>query len=243
MVQSQNSPLPEIRASKFQFGLTGLLSAIAAVAVVAAYWTSWRFNDRADTTLFSPGSAEAECLLPPSVILPTGKGRVGSFTARYRDVRWLFAEAQNSLSETSGYRAEFDQDRLILECPRRADLKAVFDEMSRLDRLEAGSFVIRGVVLDHQGQPCARLALDLLGPHPSTGVFKTRADGTFTIPVSSPSGDGYYLRVRREFANSQLSRPFKLESGHPEVIVRLRVRSELATPQKGHGLLAWSALP
>lgn len=243
MEGSQGVPLPAARSSRFQYGLSALLGAMATVAVVAAYWTTWRFNDRADTTLFSPGSAEAEQLFPEAVILPSGKGRVGSFTARYRDVRWLFAEAQNSLGDTSGYRAEFDQDRLILECPRRAELETVFDEMSRLDRLEAGSFVIRGVVLDPQGQPCARLALDLLGPHPSTGVFKTRADGTFTIPVRSPPGSGYCLRVRREFANSQLSRPFELEPSRPEVIVRLTVRTELAARENRHGLLAWSTLP
>jgi len=240
---SQGVPLPAARSSRFQYGLPALLGAIATVAVVAAYLTSWRFNDRADTTLFSPGSAEAERLFPEAVILPSGKGRVGSFTARYRDVRWLFAEAQNSLGDTSGYRAEFDQDRLILECPRRVELEAIFAEMSRLDRLQTGSFVIRGVVLDHQGKPCARLALDLLGPHPSTGVFKTRADGTFTIPVSSPPGGGYVLRVRREFANSQLSRPFELEPGRPEVIVRLKVRPELATRENRHGLIACYVLP
>ncbi len=94
--------------------------------------------------------------------------------------------------------------------------------------------VIRGRVVDRQGQPLRRATIDLQGPFVFVNCFHADDDGYFVMPLVDsiglrpPPGQGYSLRVRDQYdsVKSPLrweSVSFSLDPATPELAVVIAV--------------------
>lgn len=210
----------------FRYSLRTLLGLIVLVSILIAVGTQWRYYDRLNTRFLDPGALEAQTLLiEPLVVESEGVSTV-EYTANYRDVRWLFSQAQDEVELSGGLQAEFDNDRVVLRAARAGDLQQLVKHMTQADRLEGDHAVIRGVAVDEQERPVPYVPVDLLGPTLHSNQCLTRADGSFSLLVQARLGNGYALRFRRSYVQSYLSMPFTLEAEKREVVLKVVLPSE-----------------
>lgn len=211
----------------FRFSLKSLLGLFVVVAIAIVLTTQWRYRGRLTTYFLDPSSTEAKALLASPLlagdeVLPTAEYR-----ANYRDVRWLFSKAEDSVALSGGLQADFDNDRVVIRTSEPDDLKQLILKMSEADRLEEDHGVIRGIAVDENDHPVANLPVDLLGPTQCLNAYLTRPDGSFSVPVEFTPSDDYTLRFRRSYAETYQTMPFSLGKSKREVVVRVVI------PQKG----------
>lgn len=209
-----------------RYSLRTFFGLIVVVSVSIALGTQWRYYDRLETRFIDPGSAEADALLAKPILATSEEIPTATYTANYRDVRWLFSIAQNQVDLEGGLQADFDNDRVILRTTHRSDLKKLIENMAGMDRLEGQHVVIRGLAVDADDRPVAYVPVDLLGPTDLAHQCRTRADGSFSLPVEAQPGVGYALRFRRSYVESYLSMPFSLGEEKREVVLKVVVPEE-----------------
>lgn len=211
----------------FRFSLKTLMGLFVVVSVAIVLITKWQYRDRLVTRFLDPQSAESLALLATPVVIDDEGLPTASFTANYRDVRWLFSRAENTVPLSGGLQADFANDRVIIRTDESDDLKKLVAEMSQADRLEGDYSVIRGIAVDEHDRPIAYLPVDLIGPTSSMNEYLTREDGSFSVPVKVKPSDDYTLRFRRSYAEVYKSMPFSLGKSKREVVMRVII------PQKG----------
>lgn len=197
------------------------MGVLLAVSMATGLLLHWRQKDRVATRFLDPDSREAQALLVRPVVVEAGNLATGQYTANYRDVRWLFSVAQANISVTGGLQADFDNDRVTIQTANPVDLKRLINEMQRYDHLDEHHAVVRGVAVDQHNRPVPHLPVDLTGPARHAHYFRTRGDGSFSVPVEMTPGTGYALRFRRSYARSYMSMPFRLGSDKREVVVKV----------------------
>lgn len=210
-----------------RFSLKTLMGLILVVSVVIVLATRWQYRDRLATRFLDPQSAEATALLVKPLVIEDETVPTAQFTANYRDVRWLYSRAENSVAISGGLQADFANDRVIIRTDKSEDLNKLVAEMAQADRLEGDYAVIRGIAVDEHDRPVPYLPVDLIGPTLSKNEYLTRADGSFSLPVQVKPSDDYTLRFRRSYAETYQTMPFSLGKSKREVVMRVII------PQKG----------
>ncbi|MCC9606490.1 carboxypeptidase-like regulatory domain-containing protein [Blastopirellula sp. JC732] len=214
--------LPRLRRSP-RISLRTLLIAIAVLALPLAYWTHWRYSDRAQVGWLQVDSPQAKQLLGEVEIAADADMPTAAYTANYVDVRRLYQQAESSVSPNSALQVDFDNDRVVVQCEDPLELRALLSAMQQADRRSPDQFVIRGIVINRDGLPIAGAAIDLIGPRTIENYFRTRADGSFSMPVNAPEGDGYALQIRADQNHPILTTPFSLDEMERERIARVRL--------------------
>jgi hypothetical protein len=182
-----------------RFNLRTLFIGITLVAVALMCWLGYRQATLCRIHWLTPGSPAAKALFP----IPTiHKLDDGSFTftydARSRDIQTLLS----ALPQTGSRKLEINRQSIVCETPDQPAAQTCLAALQTTDKPRPGSFVIRGKLVDRSGKPVARATIDLMGSFVFINYFETRDDGTFTMPLTDPTGSappagsGYYLRVR-----------------------------------------------
>ncbi|PQO44083.1 carboxypeptidase-like regulatory domain-containing protein [Blastopirellula marina] len=214
--------LPRIRLSR-QISLRTLLAAVALVSLPLAYWSHWRYYDRAQVGWLQADSPQAKRLLGEVEIATDAELPTAAYTANYVDVRRLYQQAESTVGPSSALQVDFDNDRVVVQCEDPLELQALVAAMKQSDRRSPDQFVIRGIVVDQNGLPIAGAAIDLIGPRSFENFFRTRADGSFSMPVNAPEGYGYALQIRADQNHPILTTPFSLDEMERERIARVRL--------------------
>ena len=207
--------------SGFRFSLKGLLGLFVIVSLIIVLGTKWHYRGRLATRFLDPQSTEADAMLATPVLVKDEPLPTAQFTANYRDVRWLFSRAENSVPLSGGLQADFDNDRVIIRTEESNDLKRLITEMSEADHLDGNFSVIRGIAVDQNDKPVAHWPVDLIGPTLCMNEYATRADGSFSLPVEASPGDDYTLRFRRSYAETYQTMPFSLSKTKREVVMKV----------------------
>lgn len=218
-----------IARSRFKMSLRGLLGFVTAVAILLSVSLGYRRASMAQMEWLAPNSNAAQSLHPQAEIT-TGENRRFQFdySSRNTSIEHL-TPVLNAMGNggwsllpigTDSVRV-YNKDRQVLE-----------DNLQRLrtnDTLTSGSFVIRGRVEDRSGNPLSGANIDVLGRFVFINCFKTREDGTFTMPLSDenasfPAGDGYYFRIRTSDETKHWhSAYFSISEDKPELVVDIVV--------------------
>jgi len=211
-----------LRANRMVFSLRTLLVATAVIALGLGGFLAWRSAGMAKTTWLDPASIEAQQLSPRSEIENTGDGR---FRLIYRTRNRPLSSLTGVVKWPPSYAATFqgDQGFVKIDTDDRQALDAALVAMQQADEIPPGKFVIRGVVVDAEGEPVAEATVDFLGNYVYVNHFRTRDDGTFTMPLDAPASSGYWLRVRVNDGQVRETRHFSLTVDEPERVVRIEV--------------------
>jgi hypothetical protein len=120
-----------------------------------------------------------------------------------------------------------------LDSSSKRDLDRAIIWWQAEDQVQAGQLVINGVIVDSQGLPVCDCYVDLIGPDPLIGQYRSRDDGTFTMPMPSRVGN-YYLRIRRMDTGREARTPqFAIDRNSKERTVRIQVPFEAPPLQLG----------
>lgn len=211
----------------FRFSLRSLLGLVVIVSIAIVVTMQWHYRERLVTRFLDPDSAEAKALLAQPIVEADQGLSTAQYRANYRDVRWLFSQAENNIALAGGLQAEFDNDRVVIQTIDGENLKRFIAEMAAADHLSQDQAVIRGIAVDENDNPVANLPVDLLGPTQCLNAYLTRPDGSFSLPVDFLPSDGYTLRFRRSYVETYQTMPFKLGQSKREVVMRVVI------PQKG----------
>ncbi|EAQ77200.1 carboxypeptidase-like regulatory domain-containing protein [Blastopirellula marina] len=214
--------LPRLRLSP-RISLRALLAVIAILSLPLAYLTHWRYYDRAQVGWLQIDSPQAQRLLGEVEIAADADTPTAAYTANYVDVRLLYQQAESTVRPGGALQVDFDNDRVVIQCENRLELQALVAQMKQADRRRPDQFVIRGIVVDRDGLPISGAAIDLIGPWSLENFFRTRADGSFSMPVNAPEGDGYALQIRADQNHPILTTPFSLDEKERERIARVRL--------------------
>lgn len=211
-----------LRANRIVFRLRTLLVVNAVIALGLGGFLAWRSAGMAKITWLDPASAEAQQLSPNSKVENTGDDR---FRLIYRTRNRHLTPLTAGIKWPASYNAAFegDQEFVKIDTDDRQALDAALVAMQKADALAPGKFVIRGVVVDAEGEPVAGATVDLLGNYVYVNHFRTRDDGTFTMPLDAPAGSGYWLRIRVKDGPTRETRRFSLVADEPERVVRIEV--------------------
>ncbi|PHS11952.1 MAG: hypothetical protein COA78_08840 [Blastopirellula sp.] len=205
------------------FSLRSLMLLMAVIAACTAYFTSWQYMDRANTVWIAVNSAEAKSLITPPTSIPHPNQHSFMYFANYQSIQKIFAQAESKIKPTN-FEASMDNDRLIFTCEDPIVLMNMQQMVEQLDQPSAGEFIIRGIIKTRENKRMGDVAIDLMGPYSVINVYKTRPDGSFSIPVAAKPGHGYYLRIRDNQNQRTLTRPFSLIAGQPELVVKIQLK-------------------
>ncbi|WP_146428909.1 carboxypeptidase-like regulatory domain-containing protein [Blastopirellula retiformator] len=214
--------LPKLRRNP-RISLRALLIGIALLSLPLAYWTHWRYSDRAQVGWLRVDSPQAQQLLGEVEIATDADMPTAAYTANYVDVRRLFQKAESSVRPSAALQVDFDNDRVVIRCEDALELRALVAAMQQADLRSPDQFVIRGIVVNRDGLPIAGAAIDLIGPRTIENYFRTRPDGSFSMPINAPEGDGYALQIRADQNHPILTTPFSLDEMQRERIARVRL--------------------
>jgi hypothetical protein len=184
-----------------RYTLRTLFIGITLVAVALTCWLVYRQATLCRLHWLPPGSPAAKALFP----IPTIQKRDdGSYTltyyARSCDIQSLY----RAVSPAGNCKLVINRHSIVYESPDLPTAQACLAALQTADKPKPGSFVIRGKLADRSGKPVARATIDLMGSFVFINYFETRDDGTFTMPLTDPTGSappagsGYYLRVRAD---------------------------------------------
>jgi hypothetical protein len=196
-----------------RFSLRSLFIGITLLAVVLSCWLGYRRATLCQLRWLSPGSSEANTLFSTPTIqtLHDGSHRL-TYDARSRDIQSLLG----NLQPTGDCTLQIERQSIVAKSPDLAVVQTCLKSLQAADQRPAGTFVIRGRVIDRSGQPVKRATIDLMGSYVFINYFETRDDGTFTMPLTdaggmaAPAGSGYYLRVRTDKDSSE--KPMRWET-------------------------------
>ncbi|MFI4877054.1 MAG: carboxypeptidase-like regulatory domain-containing protein [Blastopirellula sp. JB062] len=206
-----------------RISLRGMLVAVAMLSLPLAYLTQWRYADRAQVGWLQADSTQAQQWLGKIKIAVDADLPTAAYTSNYVDVRRLYQMAESSVRPSAALQADFDNDRVIVRCEDPRELKALVEAMRQADRRSPDQFVIRGRVVNRDGLPISGAAIDLVGPWSIENYFRTREDGSFSMPVNAPAGDGYALQIRADQNHPILTPPFSLHNQQRERIAQIRL--------------------
>jgi hypothetical protein len=210
-----------LRANRIVFSLRTLLVATAVIALGLGGFLAWRSAGMAKITWLDPASAEAQQLSPASVVETVGDRFRLIYRTRNRHLTPLTSQIKWPASYTASFAG--NQEFVKIESDDCQALDAALVAMQQADVLPPGKFAIRGVVIDAEGKPAAGATVDLLGNYAYINHFRTRDDGTFTMPLDAPAGSGYWLRIRVKDGPTRETRRFSLVADEPERVVRIEV--------------------
>ena len=210
---------------RLRFSLRSLLIFTALVALVLGAVSWWRSLGVAETTWLAPSSAAARQLEPQPEIVREGKEFKLTFSPKRRAVQELtdaVKKEHGELPGDHGCRWEHQRQQVEITAEEEAALEGRAEALEEADVLRPGTFVIRGRVEDRQGRPVPDATVDLAGVY--VNYCRTRADGTFTMPIQAPPRSGYYLRIRYGVEKRMRTPSFSLSTSEPERVVLIRVR-------------------
>jgi hypothetical protein len=212
---------------KFRFSTRGLLAFVALTAVIVASTVGYRRAVMAQLTWIPVPSQQATGIFPIESVVPDSDGKY----------RFVYYARRTSVQRLLGQLTQmsYTVDRQSVQVTAR-DESSAREQLKKLqdsDTLATGVFVIRGRVVDKNGDPLAGATIDLMGSYVFINHFQTREDGTFTMPLTdgrsnAPAGSGYYLRIRpkEETADNHVrwnTRSFSLNSSRPEMASQIVV--------------------
>ena len=214
-------------AANWRFSLRALFGFVTLVAVLLAAFYSYRRVTMAQIRWIPADSEQAASIFPVAEVAVNDQGE---YEFSYYTKRQPIQAMLRPLTKVS-YRVDREAVRVAAQDEALANER--LDGLRDADALPAGAFVIRGRVVDRQGEPLARATVDLMGSYVFINHFQTRDDGTFTMPLynrssKAPAGWGYYLRVRaKEETAENLVRwhtaRFSLDSAEPELVAEIMV--------------------
>lgn len=115
----------------------------------------------------------------------------------------------------------------------KRDLDRAVGWWQQEDQVQAGQVVINGVIVDPNGLPVCDCDVDLIGPDPLIGKYRSRDDGTFTMPMPARVGN-YHLRIRNTTTAREARTPeFGIDGHSKERTVRIQVPFEAPPLQRG----------
>ena len=215
------------KRARWQITLRGLFGIVTAIAVMLAVFYGYRRVVMAQVQWVRPDSKQAESLFPRETVTENAQGEYEfTYYAKRKRIQALLGQLN---------RVDYAVDRETVRVAAESQTVAN-EQLQRLrdaDVLPAGTFVIRGCVMDKKGKPLDGATVDLMGWYVFINHFHTRDDGTFTMPLSdgsskAPAGSGYYLRIRaREETADRLIRwktgYFSLDPASLELVALIRV--------------------
>ncbi len=216
------------RERRVQFSLRTLMIGVTLVAIGLSAVMSWRYLNTAKIKWLDPSSTAARQLWSEPVVTQQGDEFTASYRSKFRDEGELYAaELTGRMAPRGGsFGLQTNQSRqlITLESSDRAHLEDALAALAKADVPKKGWFAIRGVVEDRAGLPVGDAMVDLMGSSVYINHFKTREDGTFTMPIQSPPGRGYYFRVRYDADRRMNTARFMLSDDKRELVVRIRVK-------------------
>ena len=210
---------------RLRFSLRTLLIFVTLVAVALGAGSWWRSLGVAETAWLEPSSAAARQLEPQPVVAAEGEEFKLTFSPKRRAVQELTDAVKKEHGELPGQhgcRWDHQRQQVEITAEEEAALEGRAEALEKADSLQPGTFVIRGRVEDRQGRPVPDATVDLAGVY--VNYCRTRADGTFTLPIQAPPGSGYYLRIRYGDEKRMRTSSFSLSASEPERVVLIRVR-------------------
>lgn len=190
-----------------RFSLRSLFAAMTLAAAILGGWFAWRQATMCQIQWLPPESKEAAGLFPAVAV---GGPAHPDHELPYGFVYYARrTSAQNLLRATRGRTVppggssewRIDGETIYASTDSPETAQAQIDALETADVPDARTFLIRGRVTDRAGQPLAGATIDLHGPFVFINYFRTRDDGTFTMPLTdgvtpAPAGSGYWLQVR-----------------------------------------------
>jgi len=208
---------------KIRFSIQALLAIVLVASIMLAATTQWRYSGRVRTQFLDPASAQALSLLATSKLVLDGDPPTAEYISNYQNVHRLFSIAEDAIELQGGLRADFDNDRLVLQTSSPNDMQQIIDIMRKNDVLGQKDVVVRGILLDPLRQPISGMPVDLMGPLSKVNHCRTRSDGTFSLPAKLQTGNDYSLRFRRSFAETFTSMPFAINPKKREIVVQVTI--------------------
>jgi len=215
------------RFGRLQFSLRTLMIGVTVVAIVLSSISTWRYLSLARIEWLAPSSAAARQLWAEPVVAKRGEDFTAVFTPKFRDVCDLYAievEREPGWQGSFGRQVDHPRQTIWLESSHQSRLEETLAALAEADLPKKGWFTIRGTVEDREGRPVADALVDLMGSHVYVNHFRTRADGTFTMPIQAPPGRGYYFRVRYGGDKRMNTARFALTDDNRELVARIRVK-------------------
>lgn len=215
------------KRAKWQISLRGLFGLVTAIAVMLAVFYGYRRAVMAQVQWVPPDSKQAESLFPQETVTKNARGEY-EFTY-YAKRTWI----QALLGRLNRVDYAVDREAVRVAAEERTVANEQLQRLRDADILPAGTFVIRGSVLDRKGKPLGGATVDFLGRYVFINYCQARDDGTFTMVLNDggrgpPAGGGYYLRIRaREETADRLVRwetgYFSLDPASRERVAWIRV--------------------
>jgi len=216
------------RGRPVAFGLRGMLILQTLVALSLGLFGWWRVTYLAQTRWLDPASPEAVALFPESQVELNADGEWGcAYASRCVSISALDSKLEaKGIEIQGGYSFHWDgpTNRVEFSGGNRESVEAYLAALKAADIVQPGKIVIRGQVVDHQGNPVANAIVDLQGPYVYINHFKTRDDGTFVMPITPHKGWGYHLRIRPPGGEPMNTDRFSLRYDEPERVVIVRIR-------------------
>ena len=220
--------LGNVLGARWRLSLRGMMVGVAVLAILLASVTGYRRASMASVEFLQPNSPRAINLFPTAQLRQAdGETYEFHYYARGRPIARLL----RGVSKIS-YSIR-DHDVTVKVRGDRDLAEEVLSQLREADKPPAGAFVIRGRVRDRRGNPLSGAQVDLLGSFVFINHFRTRNDGTFTMPLTEtnaavPAGSYYYFRIRDagETAEEPIrwhSRYFRLDPQQPEKVVDIVV--------------------
>lgn len=207
-----------------QFSLRTLLIAVTLLALFLGGIGWWRSVNLAQLRWLDPASPEAEELSPPAIVSRNEHGEWTTvYCARCRTTNDLTRQlkAIGVMLRSVGW--EWESLDIALSSKEREPLDTCLTALRTADKLGPGEMVVRGRVIDAEGSPVRGARIDLMGPWVCINRFRTREDGTFTMPITPDEGWGYYLRIRPQGREPETTGRFSLSYDEPERVVIVRL--------------------
>jgi hypothetical protein len=150
-----------------------------------------------------------------------------AFSPKRRDVQKLHRAVDKEHGPLLGdhsYRLFSERQHWEIVAEKEAGVVQMLAALKEADVLAPGAFVVRGRVEDRDGRPVPDAHIDLMGGYVYINYFRTRADGTFTMPINAPPENVYHLRIRYGEGKRMRTPSFRLSASAPERVALIRVR-------------------
>ena len=218
---------PRLRRS--QFSVRTLMIGVTLVAIGLSAVMSWRYINQAGIEWLEPSSAAARQLWAEPVVTQEGDEFTAVYRSKCRDEDELYSTELTGRMVSGGGSFGMQMDRMRqlikLESSDKSHLKNRLAALAKADVPKKGWFSIRGAVEDREGRPVADAMVNLRGGSWAyINHFKTREDGTFTMPIQAPPDRGYYFDIRYGGNRRMKTAPFTLSDDNRELVVRIRVK-------------------
>lgn len=207
--------------------MRSFLGLLAIVAILFACTIGYRRNTMAQLTWIPVAKEDAAMFYPAATVQKSTDDRFEFvYYARNRAIQHLIAK--NKLSNYS-----VTEEAVRVTSNDESEAEELLQLLQKTDTLPSGAFVIRGKLRDANGKPIPGATIDILGAFQFINCFRTRDDGTFTLPLtdrdsSVPVGAGLYFRIRsaNETADKLIrwnSTYFWLDPNSPEMLLDIRI--------------------